>query len=62
MGEALANHGGIFGGGDDLQDAATVGTLLDVDIEHPDAAGPNRCGWKPVDGEHHDAHLKRYRR
>jgi len=35
MCEDLGNHGGIFDGGDDLQGAAAVGTLLDVDIECP---------------------------
>jgi hypothetical protein len=37
--EELGNHGRRFEGGDDLQGAATRGTLFDVAIEHPDAAG-----------------------
>ena len=33
MGEDLGDHRGVFDGGDDLQGAATLGTLFDVDIE-----------------------------
>ncbi|MGH8653111.1 MAG: hypothetical protein ACREYE_13515 [Gammaproteobacteria bacterium] len=35
MGEGLGNHGEMFDGSDDLQGAAAVGTVFDVDIEHP---------------------------
>ena len=41
MGEDLGNHGGMFDGGDDRQGAAAVGTLFNIDSEHPDAAGPS---------------------
>jgi hypothetical protein len=34
MREDLGNHGGIFDGGDDLQGAAAVGAVLNIDIEH----------------------------
>jgi hypothetical protein len=35
MGEDLGNHGGMFDGGDDRQGAAAVGTLFNIDSEHP---------------------------
>ena len=35
MSEDLGNHGRMFDGGDDLQGAATLGTLFDIDSEHP---------------------------
>jgi hypothetical protein len=35
MGEDLGNHGGVYDGGDDLQGAATMGAVFQVDIEHP---------------------------
>ena len=41
MGEDLGNHGGMFDGGDDRQGAAAVGTLFNIDSEHPDATGPS---------------------
>ncbi len=33
--ENPSNHGGIFNGSDDLQGAATMQTVLNVDIEYP---------------------------
>jgi hypothetical protein len=35
MGEDLSDHGACSDGGDDLQRAAALGALLDVDLEHP---------------------------
>ena len=35
MREDLGDHGRMFDGGDDLQGAAALGTLLDDDLEHP---------------------------
>ncbi|MGH8488489.1 MAG: hypothetical protein ACREXS_06395 [Gammaproteobacteria bacterium] len=50
MGEDLGDHGGIFDGGDDLQGAAALGTLLDV--EHPfEQPGETLMrGWRRVMG------------
>ncbi|MGI0015048.1 MAG: hypothetical protein ACREBU_16645 [Nitrososphaera sp.] len=31
MGEDLGNHGGVYDGGDDLQGAATMGAVFQVD-------------------------------
>jgi hypothetical protein len=31
----LGDDGGIFDGGDDLQEAATLGAVFQVDLEHP---------------------------
>ncbi len=45
--EDLGNHGGIYDGGDDLQGPAALGTLLDVDVEHPfEQPGPAHAGWR----------------
>jgi len=64
MGEDLGDHGGIFDGGDDLQGAAAVGVVLNIDIEHPfeqpgpadvrrrrgvGCVGVNLCGVSCVD-------------
>ncbi len=35
QGEDLGDHGGIFDGGDELQGAAALRALLDVDLEYP---------------------------
>jgi len=35
MSEDLGDRGSMLDGGDDLQGAAALGTLFDVDIEHP---------------------------
>ena len=35
MREDLGNHGGMFDGGEDRQGAAAVGTLFNIDSEHP---------------------------
>ena len=35
MREDLGDHGGLFAGGNDLQVAATVRTVFDVDVEYP---------------------------
>ena len=35
MREDLGNHGGIFDGSDDLQGAAALGTVFDINIEYP---------------------------
>ena len=43
MGEDPGNHGGVYDGGDDLQGAATIGPVFQVDIEHPfEQPGPAR--------------------
>ena len=44
MREDLGNHGGVYDGGDDLQGAATLGTLFNIDSEHPlEQPGLNCC-------------------
>ena len=35
MGKNLGDDPGLFDGGDDLEFAATMGAMFDVDIEHP---------------------------
>ena len=35
MREDLGDHGRVFDGGDDLQGAAAVGAVLNIDLEHP---------------------------
>jgi hypothetical protein len=35
MRENLGNHGRMFDGGDDLQGAAALGTLVNIDTKHP---------------------------
>jgi hypothetical protein len=35
MREDLGHHGGMFEGGDDLQGVAALGTLFNIDSEHP---------------------------
>jgi hypothetical protein len=35
MREDLGSHGGMFDGGEDRQGAAAVGTLFNIDSEHP---------------------------
>jgi hypothetical protein len=35
MGEDLGHHGGMFDGGDDRQGVAALGTLFNIDSEHP---------------------------
>lgn len=35
MREDLDDHGGVFDGGNDLQGTAALGTVFDVDVEHP---------------------------
>jgi hypothetical protein len=46
VGEDLGDHGGIFDGGDELQGAAALRALLDVDLEHPlEQPGPAQAGW-----------------
>jgi hypothetical protein len=41
MGKELGDHGGMLDGGDDLQGATALGSLLNVDLEHSfEQAGP----------------------
>ncbi len=35
MREDLGDHDGIYDGGDDRQGAAALGTVFNIDIEHP---------------------------
>ena len=46
MGEDLRDHRGIDDRGDDLQAAATVWAVFDIDIEYPfEQAGPAHARW-----------------
>ncbi len=51
MSEDLGDHGGVFDGGDDLQRAAGVRALFNIDIEHPfEQPCPADAEWRPVVG------------
>ena len=47
MSEDLGDHVGVFDGGDDLQRAAAVRAVLNIDIEHPfEQPSPADAGWR----------------